>query len=129
MWCVLRDYHTCAMAGSASRFFLCSLRTWRCFRRSAIIFWPRGDRSADDAGDGANESSARSLEGVTGRRDFGFLEESTHGSVSVYIKAKEENGHMLAFSVVPMMFSLLPSSGFGPFIRAALIASRPAFQS
>ena len=70
------------MAVSANRFVLRSLRAWRCLRRSAIILWPTGDISDDDAGDGVGESNARSREGVIGRRSFGFLDESAAAFVS-----------------------------------------------
>lgn len=63
-------HHTCVKVASANRLFL--------ERRSAIIFWPRGDSSDDDAGDGSDESNARSREGVIGRQGFGCPEESVH---------------------------------------------------
>lgn len=76
MVCCFEGIYTCATAALANRFVLRSLRSWRCLRKSAIIFRPRGESSDDDAGDGANESNARSREGVIGKRDFGFLDES-----------------------------------------------------
>ena len=42
--------------------------------KSAIIFWPTGESSNDDAGDRASESNARSQEGVIGGRNFGLLD-------------------------------------------------------
>jgi len=125
---LLWEYHTCTTL--ANRFVLRSLRSWRCLRKSAIIFWPKGESSDDDAGDGANESNARSREGVIGRRDFGFLDESAPEFVSLlhYIDAKEENTRMpAAFSASFIMFSLLPLSAFNPLTPATPIAAGSVF--
>jgi hypothetical protein len=115
------------MTASVSRFVLRSLRAWRTLRRSVIIFWPTGDSSDDDAGDGADENGAHPRDGVIGRRDFGFLEESALKLVSQWhsIEEKEENTRMPAFPTSLRMFSLLPLADFKPFTRAILVASNP----
>lgn len=88
-----------------------------------------GESSDDDAGEGANESNARSREGVIGRRDFGFLDESAPGFVSSlhYIEANEENIRIPAFSTSFIMFSLLPLSTFSPLTPATPIATGSVF--
>ena len=85
-----------------------------------------GESSDDDAGEGANESNARSREGVIGRRDFGFLDEPAPRFVSSlhYIGAKEENTRMPAFSTSLIMFSL---SAFSPLTPATPIATGSVF--
>jgi len=102
---LLWEYHICTTL--ANRFVLRSLRPWCCLRKSAIIFWPRGESSDDDAGDGAR-SNARSREGVIGRRDFGFLDESAPEFVSLlhYIDAKGRK-HTHASSILRIAYNVL----------------------